>query len=99
MLLLTNKYLSFTQMRSLRTISQFSSSNRRRIAAMATNKMKPRSEFKIGKVELDSHTDTIVTGSNCVFMHYTGRECDVSPYTQEYKPIQDVPIVQAATVW
>ena len=32
-------------------------------------------------------------------MHYTGRECDVSPYTEAYKPIQNVPIVQAATAW
>ena len=93
MLLLTNKYLSFTQTRSIRTIAQFSSSNRRRIAAMATNKTKPQFEFKIGKVEPDSHADTIVAGSNCVVMYYTGRECDVSPYIQEYKPIQDVPIV------
>ena len=59
-------------MRSLRTIAQFSSSNRRRIAAMATNKTKPPSELKIGKVELDSHVDTIVVISNCVVMHYTG---------------------------
>ena len=85
------------QMRSLRKIAQFNSTNRRHIAAMKANKKKPSSEFKIGKVELDSHADTIVAGSNCVVMHYTGRECDVSPYTEEYKPIQDVPIVQAAT--
>ena len=72
MLLLTNKYFSLIQMRSLHTIAQFSSSNRRCIAAMKTNKNKPSSEFKIGKVELDSHADTIVAGSNCVVMHYTG---------------------------
>ena len=87
------------QMRSLRKIAQFNSTNRRNIAAMKANKNKPSSEFKIGKIELDSHADTIVAGSNCIVMHYTGRECDVSPYTKEYKPIQDVPIVQAATAW
>ena len=70
------------QMRSLRTIAQFNSTNRRNIAAMKANKKKTTSELKIGKVELDSHADTIVAGSNCVIMHYTGRECDVSPYTK-----------------
>ena len=75
------------QMRSLCTIAQFKSTNRRNIAAMKANKKKTTSELKIGKVELDSHADTIVAGSNCVVMHYTGRECDVSPYTKECKPI------------
>ena len=98
-LLLTIKYFSFTQTRSLRTIAQFSSSSRRHIAASTTKTPKSPPALKIGKIELDSHADTIVAGSNCVVMHYTGRECDVSPYTDEYKPIQNVPIVQAATAW
>jgi hypothetical protein len=32
-------------------------------------------------------------------MHYTGKECDVSPYTDEYESIKSVPIVQAATAY
>ena len=28
-----------------------------------------------------------------------GREWDISPYIKQYKPIQDVPIVQAGTAW
>jgi hypothetical protein len=32
-------------------------------------------------------------------MHYTGKECDVSPYTEAYEAIKSVPIVQAATAY
>ena len=52
-----------------------------------------------GKMELDSHADTVVLGSNCVILNYTGRECDVSPYTDTYDAIKGVPIVKGATAW
>jgi hypothetical protein len=48
---------------------------------------------------MDSHADTIVCGSNCLIMNYTGKDCDVSPYTEAYKAIKSVPIVQAATAY
>ena len=48
---------------------------------------------------MDSHADTIVAGANCCIMAYTGRECDVAPYSDTYSPIKNVPIVQAATAW
>jgi hypothetical protein len=50
-------------------------------------------------MELDSHADTVVLGRNCVILAHTGRECDVSPYTETYKPIKGVPIVTGATAW
>jgi hypothetical protein len=50
-------------------------------------------------MELDSHANTIVCGSNCVIIHYTGQECDVSPYTDAHESIKSVPIVQAATAY
>lgn len=50
-----------------------------------------------GRMELDSHADTIVLGSNAIIMHYTTRECDVSPYADSYEPIRNVPIVSGAT--
>jgi len=31
-----------------------------------------------GRIELDSHADTIVFGKNCVVLAFTERECDVS---------------------
>ena len=46
-----------------------------------------------GRIELDSHADTVVLGSNCVVLHHTGKVCEVSPYTDEYDAITDVPVV------
>ena len=42
-----------------------------------------------GGIELDSHADTVVLGSNAVVLHYTGNECDVSPYSDEYEASRD----------
>ena len=53
----------------------------------------------MGNIELDTHADTIVAGANCCVLNYTVRICDVSPYSEEYKPVSGVPIVRAATVW
>ena len=52
-----------------------------------------------GRIELDSHADTFVLGSNCVVLHHTGKVCEVSPYTDEYDAITDVPVVRGATLW
>ena len=54
---------------------------------------------KYGNYELDSHADSIVAGSNCIILNYTGKECDVAPYRDEYDTIKNVPIVTAATAW
>ena len=48
-------------------------------------------------MEMDSHAETIVCVSNCIIMYFTGKECDVAPYTDAYETIKEVPIVQAAT--
>ena len=52
-----------------------------------------------GRIELDSHADTVVLGSICVVLHHTGKVCEVSPYTDEYDAITDVPVVRGATLW
>ena len=52
-----------------------------------------------GRIELDSHADTVVLGSNCVILHHTGKVCEVSPYTDEYDAITDVPVIRGATLW
>ena len=52
-----------------------------------------------GRVEMDSHADTTVLGLNCMVLAYTGKECEVSPYADEYDAIRNVPIVTGATVW
>ena len=48
---------------------------------------------------MDSHADTVVAGANCIILNYTGKECDVSAYQDDYTPVQNVPIVTAATAW
>ena len=53
----------------------------------------------VGNVEMDSHADTCVLGKNFVVLHYTGRVCDVSPYTDSYEAIPGVQIVTGATAW
>jgi len=40
-----------------------------------------------------------VFGKNFVLLSYTGRECDVAPYTDTYDAIKNIPIVSAATAW
>jgi hypothetical protein len=48
-------------------------------------------------MEADTHADTTVAGKNCVAMNFTERSCGVQPYSDEYEPTPDVPIVTAAT--
>ena len=52
-----------------------------------------------GRIELDSHADTVVLGSNCVVLHHMGKVCEVSLYRNEYDAITDVPVVRGATLW
>jgi hypothetical protein len=51
----------------------------------------------VGTTEADSHADTFVAGKNCVPLNYTDRTCDVQPYSDDYQPMTNVPIVTAAT--
>ncbi len=51
----------------------------------------------VSKLEADSHADTAVAGKNCVAMNFTDRSCSVQPYSEDYEPVADVPIVTAAT--
>ena len=71
----------------------------RRVRTSAARSHVRRSEGTRGRMELDSHANTIVAGANCVVLAYTGRECDVSPYDDKYEPVSGVPIVNAATAW
>ena len=50
-----------------------------------------------GRCELDSHAYTTVSGKNCAVIQYTDRSCDVSPFSEKYTPMKDIPIVSAAT--
>jgi hypothetical protein len=68
---------------------------------LSTRQDRTRNDSSIvyNRLKLDTHADIIVLGRNCVILSHTGRECDVSPYTETYKAIKDVPIVTGATAW
>jgi hypothetical protein len=46
-----------------------------------------------GRMEMDTHADTCLLGINFVILEYSGRVCDVYPYSQDYEAIN----VQGAT--
>ena len=52
-----------------------------------------------GRIDINSHADTVVFGRNFTPIQYSGRECDVSPYTDAYEAIKSVPIATAGTAW
>ena len=52
-----------------------------------------------GRFELDSHTDTCVAGATWKVMEYTGVVCNVYPYSDSYKPLKQVPVVEAITAY
>ena len=86
----------------LRRISQFNTSSRRQVMSTIRSDISSSTTSNVrtyGRCELDSHADTNVAGSNCVILQYTGKECDVSPYRDDYEAISNVPIVHAATAW
>ena len=87
--------LSSNRLRRLQVLS----SSKRRIMASSSSTQSAHDKTVQGNIELDSHADTIVAGANCILLNYTGRECDVAPYSEEYESITNVPIVTAATAW
>jgi hypothetical protein len=86
-----------------RQAAPLKSTERRYVSGFQAGKRKisaqGRAPVVYSQLELDSHADTIVCGSNCIVMHFTGKECDVSPYTDAYEVMKSVPIVQAATAY
>ena len=87
----------------LRSIASIHSTARRNISGFQDGKRKVSAQGQGSVVyiimDLDSHADTIVCGSNCIFIHFMGKECDVAPYTAAYNRIKVVPIVQAAIAY
>ena len=57
------------------------------------------SKFRYGQCELDSHSDTIVDGKNCIVLSYTGKQCSVFPYREGYESTENVPIANVLSEW
>ena len=52
-----------------------------------------------GRSELDSHADMCVAGATWKVKEYTGVVCNVYPYSNSYKPLKQVPVVEAVTAY
>jgi hypothetical protein len=53
----------------------------------------------VARCELDSHADTCVAGPNFQLDEYTGDFCDVTPYSADFQPLTNIPVVNASTVF
>ena len=69
------------------------------INAVARNEEASTEEGTVARCEMDSHADTFVAGPNFRILEFTGEECDVTPYTTDYKPMVNVAVVNAATAF
>ena len=91
-------YNEATKFRSkFRRIGRITSTPRR-ISSTKTSQHLSR-KITYGRCEADTHADTTAAGANCIILEYTGKVCDVSPYTDTYESVKNVPIVNAATAW
>ena len=80
-------------------VCRLKSTDRRRAAATQRLENRCPDEPICGAIELDSHADTCVLGKNFIVLHYTGRECDVVPFTDQYDAVSGVAIVSGATAY
>jgi hypothetical protein len=49
--------------------------------------------------ELDSHADTCAVGETAYILEYTDRVVDVAPFSDNYKQMEEIPIVKAALAY
>ena len=84
-----------TSKRQLSSVRIMSMVSKMKVASYGAKAIQPTH----GRIELDSHANTVVLGNNCVILSYTGKECEVSPYTETYESVKNVPIVMGATAW
>ena len=70
----------------------------RHIGSVAANHLEPKEGVQASN-ECDTNADTCCLGKNFVILEYTQRTADVYAYDKSIKPIENVPIVSAATAW
>ena len=58
-----------------------------------------RSSARKERLELDSHADTCVAGSNCLYISSTGRSVTVSGFSSELAPISNIDVATVATAY
>jgi hypothetical protein len=82
-----------------KNVSRVLSSLRRRVSRTNGKSNTIPWEPVYSTLDMDTHADTCVLGPSFVILHYTNRECDVSPYSEVYESVKAVPIVSGATAW
>ena len=98
----TSDWIDFNEERDQeRRICDFITTDRRDCPETKISTTSREGQHKVhhGRIDLDSHANTIVFGKNCEVLAFTGRECDVCPYTDTYDSIKSVPIAKAGTAW
>ena len=58
-----------------------------------------RSSVSKERLELDSHADTCVAGSNCLYLSSSGRSVTVSGFSSELVPISNIDVATVATAY
>jgi hypothetical protein len=53
----------------------------------------------VARSEIDNHADTTCFGSNFTAVHFTGEQCEVSPFSEQYTSLTNIPVASAATAW
>lgn len=51
----------------------------------------------VARLEIDNHADTTCFGANFLRTYVTNKVCDVVPFSEEYKAMNDIEIVGACT--
>ena len=80
-------------------ISTLHSHNRHRSINAVKSGRSSGTPGTVANRELDTHADTCVAGPNFRIDEFTGEYCDETPFSNEYKPMIDVPIVNASTAF
>ena len=55
--------------------------------------------YQMKRTALDSHADSCCAGSNMQVLELTGEKVTVSPYSDTYEAVTDIPIATVVTVW
>ncbi len=53
----------------------------------------------IARNDLDIHADTCCAGSNWRILEYMDQVCEVAPFLECYKPVNEIPVIKYCTIW
>jgi len=77
-------------------------SSQRRTMTRSVKKAKTEpgmATYAISRCELDTRADTICAGINCRPLIYTGQQCEVRGFSEDFEPLHDIPVATVATAW